>query len=191
MRHLYAVGQPIMQVELAEVGGVSQPAVSQYMASLRASGDVSSADPGWLGNRTQLPSTYWASYASRFAEQSIWYRIDAPAAQVADVVERAPHVIVSGDIGADAVAPWRVPTVAIIYGDVAEATLDDLGFVHADTPAAASLLIRPVPDDRFATQVTELDQFLVAPLLHLAADMVGLGGDDRAEAVERIGRVAS
>lgn len=189
VRHLYASRIPLTQVDLASRVGVSQPAISQYLTSLRANGDVSFENLGWIANRAQLPMSYWESYASRFVEQSCWYRIDAPRAQVDDLVQSVPELIVSGDAAADVVAPWKVPAVAIVYGDVAEATLDDLGFVVADTPATASLLVRPVPDERFTSESIVTESMLVAPHLHLVADLIGLGGDDRREAAQRFERL--
>jgi hypothetical protein len=191
VRYLYAVRGPVTQVDLAAVAGVSQPAVSQYMASLRANGDVSFADPGWLADRARLPHSYWEEYASRFLEQSCWYRIDAPTVQVADLVGGVPDLIVSGDVAADAVAPWKVPAVAIVYGDVPDSTLDELGFVHADTPSTATVLVRSVPDSRFASEAVRHRSMLIAPQLHLVADMIGLGGDDRREAAERFERLVT
>lgn len=189
VRHLYAAQHPVTQVDLAALAGVSQPAISQYLTSLLANGDVSFADPGWLANRAQLPTSYWEAYASRFVEQSCWYRIDAPTAQVVDLVERLPELIVSGDVAADAVAPWKVPAVGIVYGHVADSTLDDLGFVPADTPSTASVLVRPLPDWSFANEVGDHQSMLIAPRLHLVSDLIGLGGDDRREAVERFAQL--
>ena len=163
MRHLYAVQRPVTQVDLAALVGVSQPAISQYLTSLLANGDVSFEDPGWLANRAQLPASYREAYASRFAEQSCWYRIDAPTAQVVDLVERVPELIVSGDVAADAVAPWKVPAVGIVYGHVADSTLDDLGFVPADTPSTASVLVRPLPDPSFGDEADEHRSMFIAP----------------------------
>ncbi len=129
VRHLYATTNPALQVYLAAAAGVSQPAVSQYLSSLRENGDVTFEDPGWMANRTQLPASYWHSYASRFASESHWYRIGAVTVQVDDLVERQPELIVSGDVAADAVAPWKVPAVAIVYGSVEDSAMDELGFV--------------------------------------------------------------
>ena len=184
-RHLYATTKPAMQVDLAVGAGVSQPAVSQYLARLRESGDVSFEEPGWLANREQLPVSYWQGYASRFASESCWYRIDAVNAQVGDLVAQRPELIVSGDVAADAVRPWKVPVVAIVYGTLEDSSMDELGFVRADTAATASVLVRPVPDDSFANDALDARAMRVAAHLHLVADLVGLGGDDRLEAVER------
>ncbi len=184
-RLLYASRRPVTQVDLAAMVGVSQPAVSQYLTSLRANGDVSFEDPGWLANRTQLPLSYQEGYASRFVDQSCWYRIDAVNAQVEDLVRRWPTLIVSGDVAADAVLPWKVPSVGIVYGETEDAAMDDLGFVRADTPATASVLVRPVPDERFADELVVHRSMRIAPLLHLVADLVELGGDDRLEAARR------
>lgn len=186
VRHLYAAHRPITQVVLANIVGVSQPAVSQYLSALRSNGDVSFTDPGWVANRARLAGSYWGSFASRFHSQTCWYRIDDPTQQVADLTQRRPDLLISGDVGADLIAPWKVPTVAIAYGDVDHALLDDLGFVRAESPGTASLLIRPVPDRRIAAQAVPVRQQLVVPHLHLAADLLGLGGDDRVEASNRI-----
>jgi len=188
VRHLYTTLEPATQVELAAHAGVSQPAVSQYLSSLRENGDVSFEDPGWLANRAQLPASYWHSYASRFASESCWYRIDDVTTQVGDLVEREPELVVSGDVAADAMLPWNVPAIAIVYGSVEDSVLDELGFVPADTAATATVLVRPVPDDSFVNDALGVRQMRVAAHLHLVADLVGLGGDDRLEASERLAR---
>jgi len=185
VRHLYATQEPATQVELAAHAGVSQPAVSQYLASLREKGDVSFEDPGWLANRAQLPASYWHSYASLFANQSYWYRIDDVTNQAHELVERQPELIVSGDVAADAVLPWKVPAIAILYGSLEDSVLDELGFVRADTSATGTVLVRPVPDDNFVDDALDRGAMRVAALLHLVADLIGLGGDDRLEAAER------
>jgi hypothetical protein len=184
-RHLYATLEPAMQVNLAADAGVSQPAVSQYLSSLRENRDVSFEDPGWRANRAQLPMSYWQGYASRFASESCWYRIDAVNAQVDDLVEQLPELIVSGDVAADAVRPWKVPVVAIVYGAIEASSMDEQGFVRADAAVTASVLVRPVPDDSFANDALDARAMRVAARLHLVADLIGLGGDDRLEAVER------
>ncbi|MEX2627077.1 MAG: helix-turn-helix domain-containing protein [Ilumatobacteraceae bacterium] len=185
VRLLYETREPLTQIELAAQVGVSQPAVSQYLASLRASGNAVFENPGWLPVLERLPTTYHSCYSSRFTEQSLWYRIDDVSAQVADLVERDPRLIVSGDVGADRVRPWRVPSVAVLYGAIDADEMDELGFVPADSEAAASVVVRPVPDDRFRSQARDLDDMVIAPRLHLVADLLDLGGDDRADAAAR------
>jgi len=185
VRRLYDAREPITQVELAAHARVSQPAVSQYLSSLRANGDAVFENPGWLPVRAQLPDTYLRCYSSRFTDQLCWYRIDAVTAQVADLIDRRGDLVVSGDVGADLIRPWRVPTTAIVYGDVGGDLMGDLGFVRADGEATASVLIRPVPDDRFEEDAEQLQAMRVAPRLHLVADLIGLGGDDRIDAAKR------
>ena len=185
VRRLYEAREPVTQVELAGVAGVSQPAVSQYLASLRRSGDAVFENPGWLPVREQLPSTYGSCYSSRFIDQALWYRIDDVSSQVGDLVGQDPDVVVSGDVAADRVRPWRVPSVAVVYGGLEEQVMDELGFVPADSLAAASVVVRSVPDDHFRAQAHRVDGLLLAPWLHLVADLLGLGGDDRADAAAR------
>jgi hypothetical protein len=119
----------------------------------------------------------------------VWYRVDSVTAQVTDLVERYPGLIISGDVAADLIRPWRVPTVAIVYGEVDDAAMDDLGFVRADNASTASVLVRPIPDDRFDRDAELRDGMRVAPLLHLVADLIDLGGDDRADAAERFASI--
>jgi hypothetical protein len=185
VRHLYNALEPVTQVELARRAGVSQPAVSQYLSSLRAHGDAVFVNPGWLPQRDQLPATYASKYSSRFTDQEAWYRIDAVSAQVHDLNERDPRLVWSGDIAADWVRPWKIPTTAIAYGSIPAEWMDECGFVRADTAATASMLVRPFPDDRFADEAEQLDGLRVAPRLHFVADLIGLGGDDRIEAASR------
>jgi hypothetical protein len=185
VRHLYMAMEPVTQVDLAAHAGVSQPVVLQYLSSLRANGDVSFEDPGWLATRAQLSDSHWQGYASRFATQSCWYRIDSLAAQVVDLVEAGPEMIVSGDVAAGAVLPWKVPVVAIVYGTVGDELMDQLRFVRSDSAAAATILVRPVPDDSFRRDAIVARGMNVAPHLHLVADLTGLSGDDRLEGARR------
>ena len=64
--------------------------------------------------------------------------------------------------------------------------MDGLGFVPADGLAATSIVVRPVPDDHFGAQAYRVDGLLLAPWLHLVADLLGLGSDDRADAAARL-----
>src|SRR5690606_8214982 len=122
--------------------------------------------------RDRLPHTYRSHYSSRFTEQSVWYRVDSVSAQVEDLVERSPDMIISGDVAADLIRPWRVPTIAIVYGDVDDIAMDGLGFVRADGASTASVLVRPIPDDRFVRDAELREGRRVAPLLHLVADLI-------------------
>ena len=184
-RLLYEAREPLTQVDLARAAGVSQPAVSQYLVSLRSRGDATFEHPGWLPVCERLPWAYLSCYSSRFTDQSLWYRIDDVSSQVADIVGKVPGVIVSGDSAADLVRPWRVPSVAIVYSPTIEESMERLGFVPADGVAAASVIVRDVPDDRFRAQAHSAEAMLLAPWLHLVADLFDLGGDDRVDAARR------
>jgi hypothetical protein len=107
------------------------------------------------------------------------------------LVGQDPDVVLSGDVAADRVRPWRVPSVAVVYGGLDEQVMDELGFVPADSLAAASIVVRPVPDDHFRAQAHRVDGLLLAPWLHLVADLLGLGGDDRADAAARFAELGT
>jgi len=136
-------------------------------------GDVSFENPGWLANQAQLPMSYWNAYASRFTSQPCWYRIDAVNAQVDDLVERRPELIVSGDSAADAVRPWKMPVVAIVYGSVESSSMDELGFVRAESAASGSVLVRPVPDDSFVNDALDVGTMRIAALRRTRTKVLG------------------
>ena len=70
-----------------------------------------------------------------------------------------------------------------------DAAMDDLGFVRADSASTASVLVRPIPDDRFDRDSELREGTRIASLLHLVADLIDLGGDDRADAAERFASI--
>lgn len=61
--------------------------------------------------------------------------------------------------------------------------------LRADGASTASVLVRPIPDDRFVRDAELREGRRVAPLLHLVADLIDLGGDDRADAAERFASI--
>jgi hypothetical protein len=75
--------------------------------------------------------------------------------------------------------------VAIVYGTVSDELMDQLRFVRSDSAAAATILVRPVPDDSFRRDAIVARGMNVAPHLHLVADLTGLSGDDRLEGARR------
>lgn len=184
-RHLYAATRPITQVELAALAGVSQPAVSKVLSRLADESAAIDAAPGWLPVRAQLAVQYATHCTARVHIESVWYRIDAPGQQADDVLLRRPAALLSGDIAAERVAPWNLPTSSIVYDEISPSEMDSMGFVPADSRPQATLILRPLPDRRLADEAADR----IVPRLHLVADLVDLdrvGSSDRREQIERL-----
>lgn len=181
-RHLYAASTPLTQVELAAVAGVSQPAVSKVLTRLAAASAAARIDGGWVPYRHRLAADYASRYTRHLANESWWYRIDSPNDQATEIIARHPHALLSGDVGADRIAPWNVPTNCIVYDTINAEHMDGMGFVPADARLLATVILRPVPDERLRND--RLDE--VVPLLHLVADLIDLDRPDRAEQIERL-----
>ncbi|HPB46242.1 MAG TPA: hypothetical protein PLP95_10350, partial [Microthrixaceae bacterium] len=95
----------------------------------------------------------------------------------------------SADLAPDLLAPWRHPTTTITYAadrlPVAEA-----GFVPAEGRADASLILRWSDDHRLLSPappwLDEVDGFPVTDPCQQWWDLLDLGGEDRAEAADRL-----
>lgn len=185
-RHLYDTTRPLTQVELARQAGLSQPAVSKALGLLRRHGATVNANPGWMSDRSALLDAYVEGHASRLIDaETWWYQIDSAREQADRIAAALDDVVLSGDAAADVLNPWRFPTAVIAYTDADPDRIAELGFVTADDRNVASLLLRPVPDQRFVLDAREIDGLRIAHPLHLAADLLTLG-TDRAEHARRI-----
>ncbi|WP_449060882.1 hypothetical protein [Planomonospora algeriensis] len=100
----------------------------------------------------------------------------------------------SGDAAADVLAPWRMPTHAVVYGDRSP-DLEPWGMVPAE-PDQATLTLT-VPDDRsvfmpasenLAPMLTEHPPWPLAPLTQLLWDLLASEASDSAEAAETLRR---
>ena len=146
-RVLLVTDTPLIQSQIAERIGVTQPRVSQVLNDLRALNLVErmrrrgwwpSDHRGLLARLLQTAppptegmSTWWAT-----AEQDPW---DATLR----CLPRLSDVRVSGDTAADLYVPWRRPALSIIYA-AKTVDLHPLGLVAADRPDDAVLrLVNP------------------------------------------------
>lgn len=182
-RHLHDASEPATQLELAERAGVTQPAVSKALKHLAEQGAAIDQKPGWFPDRRLLLRAYWHSYSSRLDDRETWwYRIDEHSAQIADLIELHPSVVVSGDYAADILSPWRFPDTTIIYSHLDTSDMETRGFVPADDRTVASIISRPVPDPRFTEDTQDVRSITVAHPLHVAADLLALSADRREQA---------
>ncbi|MFC9560376.1 hypothetical protein [Agromyces sp. NPDC056965] len=187
IRSLLRTPEPRTQRQLAGESGITQAAVSK---GLREIGDV--ADAARQGVRPaaeQLWSRFLDEYPGARGIRSHWYSLDPPVRQ-AEAVQRAfPGVLVSGDTGADRIAPWRVVTGARVYSRIG-LDLASLGFAEAASDDATLTLVVPADPTIWSTAAAWAEHRRVpdgtADPLIVAHDVMNSGGSDVADAVDRI-----
>lgn len=179
----------MQQVSLARDLGVSQPRISQIMRLLASHGiEIEHLDDA--DQRRRLVDLYVVSYRPAVVSESLFYGLDSPYEQIAKVVRVARHqsvdVAVSADLAHDLIAPWRTPTLTVVYTD-SPLDIKSGPFVPAMARGEATLIVRHVSD----TSLLELwptqqgDPPVVHPVQQVW-DLIDLGGEDRLEAAERI-----
>jgi hypothetical protein len=97
---------------------------------------------------------------------------------------------VSADVGPDLVAPWRRPSVVILYA-TSELPLDRLDLVEAQGRQDANVIVR-IPEDRsvfpkprLVAEAGSVEVPLADPT-QMLWDLQELGGADRLEAAGRL-----
>jgi len=183
---------PTLQVDLARELGITQPRVSQ-IGRLLATESVRFADVHEADQRARLVHLYALHHAPAVVTETLWYDIDPSHEQVARavayLVEVGAAAVVSADAAPDFVAPWRSPTLTVIYTDL-DAPLDPAGFVPAMARGEASIVLRHVSDPSLLEpwQAPREAPFPLAHPLQQIWDLRDLGGEDRFEASERLMR---
>lgn len=194
VRVLVAVDEPLTGVAIAGQVGVTQPRVSQVLKQLADLGGVVAVPDGYVGERSILLDLYRARSRPHLVEpESFWYSTRPLAEQarrlVAVAVESGVGLAFSADLGPDLLAPWRHPTVTIAYvSDVLE--VSGVGFVPAEGRADASVIVRRTDDAGLLAPVEpwvgEVDGLPLVDPCQQWWDLIDLGGDDRAEAADRL-----
>lgn len=189
MRLLISDGVAEGEVELAERAGVSQPRVSQVLTALSTAGLVERRGRStWAADRPVLLDAFLSSYADARGIASWFYSLDPPnqACEQIEAVGESLHAdtVISGDVAADRLVPWRVPTHTTVYTN--------------DHRLAAHLQLTPAqgPDDANVELIVPADQSILrirqeedATLAHptqVILDLQRLGGADRHEAAEKV-----
>jgi DNA-binding transcriptional ArsR family regulator len=208
-----AEGAAGTQAQLAELAGVTQPRVSQTLKELNRAGLVC-LEPGGqrphyaATDRQQVRQRWLQSYPGPGGISTYWYGLDDPASQAKAVVTllreqvandpaaavelREPIAVVSGDVAADQVAPWRRPQRATVYArrgaDLAEVGLTPV----SDEDATLELTVPrdpgvwPVVASKPGwAQCGALDLPLADPL-QILWDVQHAPGPDRDAAAERL-----
>ncbi len=178
------------QVDLAAITGVSQAAVSKALGTI---GSVAiDARAGSRQAAERLWDRFLAEYPGPRGITTNWYSLDPPTHQSAQVQARHPEALISGDAGADELAPWRAVRRAKMYAATG-LELAELGFAEAD-PADATLAMT-VPDDHtvFATARAwhrNPRAALTADPMIVAWDVSRIGGADADEAAAKLRALA-
>jgi DNA-binding transcriptional ArsR family regulator len=178
--------------ELSKIASVSQPRASQVLSQLQTLGLVEKAADGYRADREALLDAFMEQYRGPGGDELFFYSLDPPTAAALRVVDgfrsHASRVAISADVGSDLLAPWRSPTIAIIYFEHPVDTRD-IDIVAADSQDDANVILR-FPDDTSVFRYPSHDATVSGDRLPLADetqilwDLHSLGGDDRLEAAD-------
>lgn len=201
IRSLLRTPEPRTQKQLAAETGITQAAVSN---NLKLLGDrVTRTDAGW---HTDAPEALFADFMTGYPGpggiESYWFSLKA-VKEVASTlgILSAPEedLLISGDVGADYVAPWRRPTVAVFYAKGSpsgDSSLAGLGLGEASEDDSNLEFVVPADLTIWSTARAWLTREAVTPAregptlatdpLIIAWDVARLGGPDAGEAVDAI-----
>lgn len=193
VRLLVAADRPFTGVAIAHVVGVTQPRVSQVLKRLAGDDGVRITADGYVGRRARLMELYaQRARPALVAPESFWYSTRSLVDQARLISTGSSQTVAfSADMGPDLLAPWRHPTIAIVY--VANGPeFGTAGLVPAESRADASLIARWTSDATLLSPSpgwpAQVDGIPVADPVQQWADLLELGGDDRREAADRLRR---
>ena len=167
-RCLLLADTPMRQSEIAGYVGVSQQMVSRVCKNL-GSLVTNTIDGVEAQEPVKLLERWTATYPGAGGQQFGWYSLDPVVKQTLNAVEEARlldlHPLVSGDVAADRLMPWKLPTRGLIYVD-SPIDLSGRGFVAA--PLEEATLITCIPDDPTIWRLSEIGAFPIYEDLDLA-----------------------
>ncbi|MFD0969800.1 helix-turn-helix domain-containing protein [Plantactinospora endophytica] len=143
------------QQQLANLTGISQPRASQALRGFVEQGLAEHTGAGWrIRDLDRLLGWWLAEYPGPGGLSTYWYSLDPALVQARAMLEQVdtvtrmtdaldqPTAVLSGDVAADFIAPWRAPNRAVVYArigvDPAEA-----GFVPASEEDATLEFVVP------------------------------------------------
>ena len=181
---------------LIDVGGVSQPRVSQLMRALAGLGLLTHEGRVYKLEAVEpLLDAFVRDYRGPGGSERLAYTLEPPvqfAVKSAAVLSRTmaqDAFAFSADVGPDLLSSWRRPTHTIVYLRQS-VSLEDLGLVEAKGRQDANVLLRMPADESLFSTVTQHDASGASlPLVDVPQmmwDLLELGGEDREEAVGRL-----
>jgi DNA-binding transcriptional ArsR family regulator len=119
-RRIIQRGLHLPQEQLARDAGVSQPRVSQVLAALGELGLVDLRQRAVIDLEALLDA-WVAHYPGPGGPETRWFASGGAQAGVAAALDHAQRdnvaVLLSGDLAADHLAPFALPTAAVLYAD--------------------------------------------------------------------------
>jgi hypothetical protein len=199
VRLLIAAEQPLTQVAIAEAIGFSQPRASQVVRSLAEASAVTVSARGYRGRRARLLDLYAVRSRPHLGEPEVFWFSLMPMIDQARAIARAAETVgttiaVSADLGPDLVVPWRHPTLSVVYSlqSSKRLHLDTAGFVPAEGPVDATVVVRHIDDPTLLTPcpgwAASVDGIPLTDPVQQWRDLLDLGGEDRKEAAARLRR---
>jgi hypothetical protein len=193
IRWLIANGEVTGLADLTLDAEVSQPRVSQIGGQLEELGLLHRARGSWRPEREELLDRFLREYPGPGGSEICFYSLDDALEVTSRVQGRDASTAISGDVAADLLAPWRSPTMLVIYTQ-APISLDMTpGVVKAHSRGDANILHR-VPDDfsvflsaRRRREMPDVNVPIADPV-QVLWDLEDLGGDDRLQAAEKLRR---
>jgi len=203
VRRLLTTG-PATQVDLGRMAAVSQARVSQALSGLVADGlvrrTVDAGRPRWAAADWDALVDWWlAHYPGPGGITTYWYGLagvsEQARAAVAALGAAGMPAVVSGDVAADVLAPWRRPGRAVVYADPSGSPVHDELTAAGLTPSGAEeatleLIVPADPGVWPAPGTTAADADLpLADPLQLLWDVTRAPGADVDQAVTALRRV--
>ena len=189
IRTLISDGVAEGEAQLAERAGVSQPRVSQVLSALLAAELVERRGRStWTADRPALLDAFLNTYGDTRGFTSWFYGLDSPQETSERIVAAGDSLradtVISGDVAADRLAPWRVPTHTTVYtSDHRLAPYLELTPAQGPGDANVELI---VPADNSVLRIRSEDDATLAHPTQVMLDLQRLGGTDRQEAAEKV-----
>lgn len=195
-RFLVLVAEPMRQSVIASALGTSQQSVSNAAGHL--AGLVTDCGEGLVAtDRARLLEHWRNEYTGPGGQAFGWYSLGPVAEQVSKAVEVAKFLdlspLVSGDIAADRIAPWKLPVRGRVYVD-GPVDLADEGLVPA--PLEEATLITCIPRDPTLHRLVDLrpgtaepEDLPIADPAIVYWDLVHTTDTDSGEAAARLATV--
>ena len=194
VRLLIATDDPLPGVTIASTVGVTQPRASQILKRLADHEAVTATPDGYVGEQAKLLDLYADRTRPHLVEpESYWYSTRPLTEHARRVLalarDRKVSIAFSADLAPDLIAPWRHPTANIAYVS-APLPMEDAGLVPAEGRADASLIVRWTDDNGLLSPADpwrgEVDGVPITDPCQQWWDLLDLGGEDRAEAADRL-----
>ncbi|MCL1587922.1 MAG: hypothetical protein M3092_05855 [Actinomycetia bacterium] len=191
-RSLIRLRRPVSGKELALHSNITQPRSVQILQILDRHGGIERTDEGIVGHTDRLFELYLAHTLPTVQSESYWYAPSAVMVQAQDISATMGGMTVgfSADIACDLLAPWRNPTLGILYSNT-PIEIDPSTFVAATGISDATIVVRVVSDMTLFPRTSTPPEWSWTPEIRGIPiidpiqqwhDLLTLGGEDRGEA---------